>query len=192
MTILNEFIMMCVHIDIDAIHRFVGKHGELEARRAYPALRAWSQTKDSRLAIWHAGQVFRAARLVLPFQFRGFDSLAIYHASLVLWVYGVLMCGEKENKGAVFPANESMPPIPLDGPEDQKVKAFVARGTGCPGVTYHPRGSEAFCELQKPRLVMNVAKDIFEGNCPVPLRGEIMPPMIQNLCSLIEDLGNLP
>ncbi|CAI7608165.1 unnamed protein product [Penicillium manginii] len=207
-TLLNEFVMMYLHIDVDGIQRFVGKLGETDARRAYPALRDWSQTKEARTAIWHAGQVFRAARNVIAYQFRGFDSLSIYHAALVLWVYGVLQCGESRRLEIGTPVSEGgqqIPPaITLDGDgdgsgeESQLVKVFLARGVGRPGLTmFHPRGAndadvKVFCELTKPRSVMAVARQVFEGNCPLPLPDDILPPMIQNLCALIEDLGNLP
>lgn len=194
---MNEFVMMYLHIDMDAVQRFVGKMGELDARRAYPGLRDWSRTKEARTAIWHAGQVLRAARAVSPYQFRGFDSLAIYHAALVLWVYGLLQCGETRKLEVTTPMSDTdaPPPVCLDGPEDHSIKAFLGHGVGRPGLTmYTSPGADAktFCELSKPRLVMAVAQQVFEGNCPRPLPEDILPPMIQNLCSLIEELGNLP
>ncbi|KAJ5531909.1 hypothetical protein N7494_008461 [Penicillium frequentans] len=192
--LMNEFAMMYLHIDIDAIQRFVGKMGEQEARRAYPGLREWSRTKGARVAIWHAGQVLRAARTVVAWQFRGFDSLSIYHASLVLWVYGLLQCGEKRMEAHTpMSDTDTTPNIALDGREDHLTKAFLGRGIGWPGLTMHQdRGSHAFCELSRPRSVVAIARQVFEGNCPLPLPDDILPPMIQNLCSLIEDLGNLP
>lgn len=197
---MNEFVMMYLHIDIDAIQRFVGKMGELDARRAYPGLRDWSRTKEARSAIWHAGQVLRAARKVVAYEFRGFESLAIYHATLVLWVYGLLQCGETKRHEVATPMSEAdpTPQVPLDGPEDQMTKAFLGHGVGRPGLMMvQSRGGnegnshKVFCELSKPRAVMAVARQVFEGNCPLPLPDDMLPPMIQNLCSLIEDLGNL-
>lgn len=192
--LLNDFVMMYLHIDIDSIQRFIGKMGELEARRAYPSLREWGRTKDARVAIWHAGQVFRAARTVAPYQFRGFESLAIYHSSLVLWVYGLLQCAERKLEVHTPMSDvDTTPMVLLDGLDTQSVKAFLHRGVGRPGLTTgQSRESQGFCELNKPRSVMTVARQVFEGNCPLPLPGDILPPMIQNLCSLIEDLGSLP
>ncbi|KAJ5882443.1 uncharacterized protein N7529_001115 [Penicillium soppii] len=190
--LMNEFAMMYLHVDIDAIQRFVGKMGEREARHAYPALREWSRTREARNAIWHAGQVLRAARIVEIYQFRGFDSLSIYHASLVLWVYGLLQCGEKILEVQTTMSDADTPNVSLDGPEDQFTRAFLTRGMGRPGLTMNHWDSRSFCELTKPRSVMVVARQVFEGNCPLPLPSDIRPPMIQNLCSLIEELGNLP
>jgi hypothetical protein len=184
--LLNEFVMMYLHIDVDAIQRFVGKLGELDARRAYPGLRDWSQTKEARIGIWHAGQALRAARAVAVYQLRGFDSMAVYHAALVLWVYGLLQCGEAKHNEVHTPMSEKdfAPLIPLDGDKNQLVRSFLAHGYGRPGLTID---TQVFCELTKPRSVMAIARRVFEGNCP-----DSLPPMIQNLCELIEDLGNLP
>jgi hypothetical protein len=190
--------MMYLHIDIDAIQRFVGKLGDLDARRAYPSLRDWSHTKEARTSIWHAGQTLRAARAVKAYQLRGFDAMAIYHAALVLWVYGLLQCGELKQHEAKTPMSETdLPPcVLLDGPEDKVTKAFLGHGIGRPGLTMTRGGPDEdtpmFCELSKPRSVMAIARQIFEGNCPCPFPEDRLPPMIQNLCELIEDLGNLP
>ncbi|KAJ6059305.1 uncharacterized protein N7446_008888 [Penicillium canescens] len=197
-TLLNEFVMMYLHIDIDAIQRFVGKLGDLDARRAYPGLRDWSHTKEARTSIWHAGQALHAARAVKAYQLRGFDAMAIYHAALVLWVYGLLQCGELKQLEAKTPMSETdLPPcVSLDGPEDKVTKAFLGHGIGRPGLTMARGGPDGdtpmFCELSKPRSVMAIARQVFEGNCPCPFPEDRLPPMIQNLCELIEDLGNLP
>ncbi|KAJ5819425.1 hypothetical protein N7474_005016 [Penicillium riverlandense] len=199
-TLLQEFIMMYLHVDVDAIQRFVGKLGELDARRAYPGLRDWSRTKGARTSIWHAGQVLRAARSVSAYQLRGFDSLAIYHSALVLWVYGLLQCGETRRLEMSTPMSETdrAPSVALDGPEYQATRAFLGHDHGRPGLTMyqHRNGqegeAEVFCELSKPRSIMAVARQVFEGSCPRSLPNDILPPIIQNLCNLIEDLGNLP
>lgn len=180
---MHEFIMMYLHTDVDAIQRFVGRMGELEARRAYPGLRDWSHTKEARVAIWHAGQVFRVVRAVKPYQLRGLDSLAVYHAALVLWVYGLLQCGEirKLEVGTPMSEDNAVPTVSLDGSEDHLIKAFLACGSGRPGLTmYHHNGNgvdpNTFCELSKPRLVMAVARQVLEGNCPRSLPEDILPP----------------
>ncbi|CAG8145906.1 unnamed protein product [Penicillium salamii] len=199
-TLLNEFVMMFLHIDVDAIQRFVGKLGELDARRAYPGLREWSRTKEARAGIWHAGQVLRAARAVAAHQLRGFDAMTIYHAALVLWVFGLLQCGESTRHEPHTPLSEQeLPPcITLDGLYGPPVRAFLAHGHGRPGLTIsQPRNagggsSTVFCELSKPRAIMAIARQVLEGNCPLPFPEDTLPPMIQNLCELIEDLGRLP
>lgn len=191
---------MYLHIDVDAIQRFAGKLGERDAREAYPGLRDWSRTKEARAAIWHAGQVLRAARSVLAHQLRGFDAMAIYHAALVLWVFGLIQCGDTGRHDIHTPMSErDLPPcIAVDGPDDKSARAFLGQGHGRPGLTMvqlrsgFSGESEVFCELSKPRLVMVIARQVLEGNCPRPFPDDSLPPMIQNLCELIGDLGNLP
>ncbi|KAJ5481159.1 hypothetical protein N7539_007053 [Penicillium diatomitis] len=198
-TLFNEFTMMSLHIDMDAVQRFVGKMGEVEARRAYPGLRDWSRTKEARKAIWHAGQVIRAARNVAFFQLRGFDSLSLYNATLVLWVYGLLQCGENKRHEVATPLREagSATQVSLDGLEDPAIKSFLNHGIGRPGLMMlQSRDGQSeevpvFCELHKPRTVMAVARQVFKGNCPRSSPDDMLPPMIHNICALIEDLGTL-
>ncbi|EPS31052.1 hypothetical protein PDE_06006 [Penicillium oxalicum 114-2] len=198
-TLFNEFVMMSLHIDMDAIQRFVGKMGELDARRAYPGLRDWSRTREARTAIWHAGQVIRAARNVAIFQLRGFDSLSLYHATLVLWVYSLLQCGENKRDEMIAPMRDagSGAQVSLDGMETPVTKSFLNHGIGRPGLmmlqSQGPQSEDisVFCELNKPRAVMAVARQVFKGNCPRSSPDDMLPPMIHNLCALIEDLGSL-
>lgn len=97
--LFQQYLLMSLYVEIDDLHRFAGRNGDNEARQAYQKLEPWSQDKSGRCAVWHAGQVLRAARLVAPYQFRGLDSIEIYHATLVLWVYGVLRGAEGRHTG---------------------------------------------------------------------------------------------
>jgi len=65
---------MLLHANLDMITRFAGNCGEEEARRAYTLLQPWSQTKEARIAVSHAGQLLRAVRAIPPYQIRGQDS----------------------------------------------------------------------------------------------------------------------
>lgn len=192
-TLLAEFATMYLHINLDSIQRFAGQFGELEAREEYPRLQDWSVTREARTAIWHAGQVLRAARQVPPFQLRGFDTLSIYHATLVLWIFGLLQCVGKPREVSTLQQPE--PLIALDGPENEHTKAFVNRGVGQPGLTYQsssrPEEGHASMSIQlcSPHLVMEVARQILVGN----FQGSEnrLPPLVNNLCNLIRELGDL-
>ncbi|RDW79107.1 Zn(II)2Cys6 transcription factor domain-containing protein [Aspergillus mulundensis] len=192
--LFSEYALMHLHVNFDSVQRFAGQFGEVEARREYPKLREWALTKEARTSVWHAGQVLRAARQVLPFHLRGFDSLAIYHAILVLWVFGLLRCGEKQQDKAISLANgNSDALVSLDSSETDSIKPFISRDLGQPGLTLHSAGSEGtavFCQLTSPRLVMDVGRQVFESNFPGAL--DNLPPLVQNLRNLIRDLGSLP
>lgn len=193
-TLICEFAMMHLHVNLDSIQRFAGQFGEMEARREYPKLREWALTKEARTSIWHAGQVLRAARLVLPFQLRGFDSLAIYHAILVLWVFGLLCCGEKQRDNNTNPTSgHPNLVVSLDGPETELIKSFINRSVGQHGLTLHFAGAEnstVFCPLSSPRLVMDVGRQVYEGNFQGAT--DYVPPLVENLRNLIHELGSLP
>lgn len=99
--LFQQYLLMSLYVEIEDLHRFAGKNGDIEAREAYQRLEPWCLQKDGRYAAWHAGQILRAARLVAPYQFRGFDSIKVYHATLVLWVYGVLKSAEERCKARI-------------------------------------------------------------------------------------------
>ncbi|KAL4864926.1 hypothetical protein BDV12DRAFT_158250 [Aspergillus spectabilis] len=195
-TLFREFALMHLHVNFDSIQRFAGQFGELEARQEYPKLRGWSSTKESRTSIWHAGQVLRAARQVPPFQLRGFDSLAIYHAVLVLWISGLLRCGEKQDETVLAsPDSYRNHLVCLDGPESESTKAFVNRDISQPALTLqitHPDGDQrtALSPLRSPRSVMDAGRQVFDHNCHGAT--DHLPPLIDNLRNLMRDLGNLP
>lgn len=93
LSILVELFMMILHVHPDDLQRFAGKYGEDEARHAAMTLEdPWASSREARHAAWHAGQVFRHARALPPASLRGFHAIAVYFASLTLWVYGLLSC----------------------------------------------------------------------------------------------------
>lgn len=186
---------MHLHVNFDSIQRFAGQFGEREARREYPKVRDWSLTKEARISIVHAGRVLHAARMVLPFQLRGFDTLATYHAILVLWVSGLLHCGEKHREDIQPPTGQSVSQVRLDGDESDAIKSFVYRNIGQPGLTLHSTGaggrrSVVFCPLTSPRLVMDVGRQVLESNFQGAT--DHLPPLVENLRNLIRELGSLP
>ena len=81
--------MMKLHVSLNDIQLFSGRAGEEEARRVYPQIRAWTEESESRTAVWHAGQLFRTARSFEKTRLRDFYAVAVHHAALTLWVYGL-------------------------------------------------------------------------------------------------------
>ncbi|KAL4931835.1 C2H2-type zinc finger protein [Aspergillus undulatus] len=194
-TLFSEFGMMHLHLNFDSIQRFAGQFGEVEARREYPNLRRWSLTKEARTSIWHAGQVLRAARQVLPFQLRGFDNLAIYHATLILWVFGLLLCGEERNEHRNSESDGRLNPvIALDDDASEPKKAFIHQGIGRPSLTLHSIDADGeirsnFSSLTSPRLVMDVGRQVLNSNFPGAT--DNLPPLVENLRNLMCELGSL-
>lgn len=154
--LFREFLLMLLYVDLDNVQRFAGKHGEGEARRAYAQLETWFVEEQSRNAVSHAGQVLRAGRSVPSYGLRGFEAIALYQATLVLWVYGVLKCtfvqprptrgklrgaassnSASDAEGLPLTSNnisEDDRQVFLDGPISAEVKRFIELGHGAPGL----------------------------------------------------------
>lgn len=93
LAIIAELLMMVLHVSLDDLQKFAGKAGEEEARRAAVAFEEdWAHTADARYAVWHAGQVLYNARRLPPTSLKGFYAMAVYFATLTLWMYGLLAC----------------------------------------------------------------------------------------------------
>jgi hypothetical protein len=213
-----EFLMMSLHVALDDIQMFAGREGEEEARKVFPQVRAWTRDSDSRKAVWHAGQVFHHAKAFEKTRLRDFYAVATYHATLVLWVWGMVTSGSSRQSGIATPIGTGMPQRPtlqsnftmskshakvvLDGAESKITKAFVQLGHGTPGLQNAIRPanemmearpsstSEVFCSLFDSRGVMTIAAGVLKSNFP-HTKGSL-PPLVANLSNLLDELGKLP
>jgi hypothetical protein len=213
-----EFLMMSLHVALDDIQLFAGREGEDEARRVFPQVRTWTRDSESRKAVWHAGQVFNHAKAFEKTRLRDFYAVATYHATLVLWVWGMVTSGSSRQSGIATPIGATMPQNPptqiaftaaksqarvvLDGPETKGTKAFVQLGHGTPGLLNAIRPanemldarpsstSEVFCSLFDSRGVMATAASVLKSNFP-HTKGSL-PPLVANLSNLLDELGKLP
>jgi hypothetical protein len=211
---------MLLHANLDMITRFAGKCGEEEARRAYTQLQPWSQTKEARLAVSHAGQLLRAVRAIPPYQIRGQDSFMLYHAIMVLWTYSMMMKGQAKRTVPGTPArgraqsatslNEATAivflddPRPLSNGSSSAVDGFILRSAGraClhfpapqpPGTTstssHVASPTPSVCDLRSPAQIMGLGIAVLEATHPHVDR-EKGPPLLRALCGLMEELGNL-
>lgn len=213
-----EFLMMSLHVELDDIQLFAGREGEDEARRIFPQVRTWTRDAESRKAVWHAGQVFNHAKAFEKTRLRDFYAVATYHATLVLWVWGMVTSGSSRQSGIATPVGTTLPQNPppqiaftatksqarvvLDGPESKNTKAFVQLGHGTPGLLNAVRPanemldarpsstSEVFTSLFDSRGVMASAAGVLKGNFP-HTKGSL-PPLVANLSNLLDELGKLP
>ncbi|KAL5363428.1 hypothetical protein BJX96DRAFT_178064 [Aspergillus floccosus] len=219
MFLLKEFLALSLYTNIEEIQRFAGKYGVVEARRAYSSLETWFEDVQSRNALWHAGQVLRAGRCIRPFQFRGYEAIMVYHASLVLWVYGVLHCATikhgttpssgfrrsyfDHDRGHEVSALDSPPQkcIYLDGPLNDTTQQWLDTGCGCPGLMVFvpnttqnsPEAHPRFCDLRNSNLVMVAGRTVLEQKYLSNFEtNRPLPPLVQRLCNMMNELGALP
>lgn len=99
----SQLLRMNLCVTFEDLQLLAGKEGEDEARRISPALKQWYRSPECRQAMWHAGQILLAARRPAgrspnasraatpdtPW-LRDFHAVALYHAGLAFWVYGLL------------------------------------------------------------------------------------------------------
>lgn len=190
--LLSEFLMMSLHVNADVVTRFAGKCGELEAHRAYQELQPWSQSKTAKVAVFHAGQVLRAARQVPPYQFREADTFLIYHSIMVLWTYGMMMQRKQVRDAATSCELPDGQAVVLDGESNSRTEAFVLLGQGRPCVQMQggEKRSPQLCDLRNARAVMQVGVEVFCGNYPYEVRANL-PQLVRSLVELLSELGSL-
>jgi hypothetical protein len=149
---------------------------------------------EARIAIWHAGQVFFAAKILMPARNRGFNAIAVYFAALTLWVYGLMNSSSAQTRPSTD--NDSsgtssyQEHVSLNGIEEHKTRAFRTFGQGIPGITFMMDGKEEFMDVRNADKVLAFARRIYKEN--YPLSNEPLPPLVENLGTLLRDLGSLP
>ncbi|KAE9366284.1 hypothetical protein N431DRAFT_419464 [Stipitochalara longipes BDJ] len=198
-TMIKELFMMNLHVSFEELQLFAGKEGNEEAQRVYPLLKTWFENRKSRQAVWHAGQVIRAALAFPPNQLRDFYAVALYHASLAVWVYGMVSLGSSRSrmrKAGHIDINTGIENeiVYLDGEDTSEARRFIAISRGIPAIHEPPlqsgerQGRLGYARLDNPKAVMEVVIGILMRNCTVGNAG--LAPLIENLAQLVRDLGN--
>jgi hypothetical protein len=205
--LMSEMLMMSLHICSEDVQRFAGRFGEEEVRAALPTLREWIHKDEHLHANWHAGQVLRAARKLPRTQLRGFLAIAVYHACLTLWMSALLTRRSGTASGnfartsvglAIGVGETSMHPegnrsftmseqsVILNGDETPVTRAYLSLGRGVPALQV----DGGVGELQDPTVIPTVMMSIFRENYPA--QSESLPPLRENLGSLMNDLSKTP
>lgn len=211
--------MMILNVSLDDIQSFAGKDDGSSAREIVPSLKEWCQTKDARTALWHAGQVLRAAKSFRQSTLGVFNAVAVYFASLTLWVYGLMisenvqeskvntsMYGEIYSDQEHYGQHESTPSsthlgtpqyVIIDGEDATELRLFIMFNQGQPCLSWakDPQVQEIassrapFCNLWSGRDVMINAAAIIESTYP---QGRTcIPPIVSSLLDLMKRLGEL-
>ncbi|KAJ4409521.1 hypothetical protein N0V91_002442 [Didymella pomorum] len=175
--------LMLVHLNapFDDIQLFAGIEGQEEARSAYPILRDWTKTVPARQALWHAGQILRAAEALPKGLLCNYNAIAVYHAGLILWGYGFL----KRSAAEKSPPNEGLQAVVvLNGDDNLSARRFITLDRGLPSIKT-ARSKDAI-QLSNVGAVMDGLVQLLlapyesvEGSCP---------PLVGNLVQLLEGL----
>lgn len=178
-----EVVSMHLCMCLEELQLYAGKEDKEEARRAYISLRQWANSPASRRAVSHANQVIRAAKEFEPDTLRDFNAIAVYHASLAFWCYGVVLQARK----AETPQNQGCPPLEcqalvfLDDYETPEQHTYISFGSGRPGI----RGLNGPVWLNDTPGIMEAVRDILISN----YRNRPPAPLAMNLMQLMDDLG---
>ncbi|KAF3762361.1 hypothetical protein M406DRAFT_294043 [Cryphonectria parasitica EP155] len=204
--VLN-LLLMNLHVSFEDLQLFSGKEGDDQARRILPALKRWVQDSESRRAIWHAGQILQWAKEFPVGHLKDFSAIAVHHAALALWTWGVVTRAMRRGNGGFDSQTE--PVIHLDMPDSAPMRQFVVFGSARPAIRgptkraaaagssggYGPVGESSSgsggmgtvtqCFIDEPTSCMAMVEDILRANFP----GGQAAPIVENLCHLIQQLG---
>jgi hypothetical protein len=174
--------LMLVHLNapLDDFQLFVGIEGQEEARNAYPGLREWTKSVTARQALWHAGQILRAAEQLPKALLCNFNAVAVYHAGIILWGYGFI------KKSLTTDTNQTDPPqtaIILNGDDSLSARRFIAMDRGIPSI--RAPGAQTHTELSDVCGVMGGLIQLLRAQHDV---SEPSPPLVGNLLQLLEGL----
>ena len=194
---LYERQLMHLHVSLEDVQLVAGRDGEEEARKVFPLLSAWADSQESRLALWHAGQVIRAAREIPRPGLRSSSAIALYHASLVIWTYSVTSKLAEQSKEArqvgteLIGTENNLLPVRLDGEDSQQVQRFLVLGVGTPTVGPGKEISsdvDGLVPISDAKRVMLATTSLLRQKNEFENMG--CPPLVENLIKLMRSLGN--
>jgi len=191
-SIVLHLLLMNLHVSLDDLQLFSGKEGEEQARKIYPTLRQWSESLAARQSLWHAGQILRQGKLFPPGHLKDFYAVAVHHAALCLWTYGVVTKASNQQQLSLEYGEQI---VFVDGEDVPNVHRFVTFGSGRPAI----RGPDSAARdplaqppavslVRDPRSCMEVAQDALRANFEGGQEG--LPPINENIIHLLKQLGN--
>ncbi|KAF5556334.1 transcription factor Pig1p [Fusarium mexicanum] len=185
-TMMYHLVYMHLHIPFEEVELFAGKGHQSDARNALAVLLDWTNSPESRKAIWYAGQIIRAAEMFEPGRLRGFYTIALYQANLALWAYAVVSQVKGTNKNDPVLTQEEM--VCLNGPESPLVQRFISRGVPSVAVIQPsaPQLGSSPIRLMDREAVVNYVLGILSANFS---HVEAVPPLVENLEQLLDKLG---
>ncbi len=161
--ILKEFVYLHLNVSFNDVTRYCGSGSEDDAQASAPYVEQWSQSQQSREAAWHAGQIFRATKSLPMGALSDMYVIALYHAGVILWVWG-LLCKMQPVTAASSPTKAM-----IDGEETPEVTKFLKTGRCQPcmtdksGVLFSLNDSAMVPELAKDIIAMNWGQEPLSG-----------------------------
>lgn len=196
-SIEQEHLLLNVFVSFEELSFFAGKEGTTEARRTVPKLREWINSRDSRQAVWHAGQILREATAFPLGALRGFYAITLYHAGLTLWAYGLLSTSntgehrQRQRERSISTpqsSDQTLEIVFVDGPDSPSAQKFIALNRARPAIHGFKTAEQEAIFLDSPRTVMEIVIRVLQENHG--RQGEkFVPPLVENLTHLMRDLS---
>ncbi|KAL5043468.1 hypothetical protein BDW71DRAFT_199819 [Aspergillus fruticulosus] len=186
-----HLIMMHMHVSLEEVEILATSDDPSRAAASdqpASALQEWVAGEHSRHAIWHAGQVVRAIKF-LPMQtLRDFTAIALYHASLTLWAYGMvsLRTPRRDKRLVPGPLENN---VWLDGPETEDVHRYIVLQRGIPAL-HGPGSASKAVLLGNPTAVLEMLIEVMQRNHHHEVFIQT-PPLVANLVHLLERLRDV-
>ena len=215
----HEHLLLNIFVSFEELSLFSGKEGTQEARRAFPLLRQWAKSRDSRQAVWHAGQIVREATSFPAGLLRDFYAVALYHAGLTLWAYGLL----SKDVARALPQNKAysetlsdkrssvslshhqhQETVCIDRRESPDTQKFIALSRAVPAIhrvspdlhLHNNHGEQSIEGVERQELVLlDDPKAVMETVISVLQNNHqltherLVSPLVENLIHLMRDLS---
>lgn len=188
-----EYLSMALHVPLQGLHAFAGRDGEREARRIYPLLQEWVQSREARQGVWHAGQVFSAAKAHSSRDMRDLRVMLVYQASITIWVYGVIMKASRGPSRSL--RTEEFGPdsvVWLDGEEKgAAVRKFIAIAEGIPALRDVVDGLDEgpICLVENANSTMEAAIHILQR--PLDDKDGAQLPLVESITKLMSEIAKV-
>jgi hypothetical protein len=192
--LMLELISMHLNMSLEHVQLYAGLEGEGSARNVWPLLMEWIGTTASRQAMLHAGQIIRIAKSFGRGHLRDIYSVAVFHAAIAIWAFGVIpntngsISGSSPDRNTMVSQPQD-PIVWLDGAECKEVKRFIALNRGFPALRDRQAEDEAIF-LSNPAATLDISIDILKRNHQdaALAEGDSAPPLVKNLVQLMSSL----
>lgn len=185
--IVLELIALHVHMPLEELQRYAGKENVEEAKSAHQSAHQWFRSPASRRSVWHAGQVLRAARWFQPGTLFDFFVIAIYHAGLAFWSFGIIGRSQAIPESPLTGTSGAShsqpgPRIMIDREETLDLTTFIDHSIGVPGLT---SAEGDYIPLDDTAAVMEHVADLLISNW----QDGSEPALMKSVHRLLLDLG---
>lgn len=189
-----EYLSMALHVPLQGLQAFAGRDGEREARRIYPLLQEWAQSREARQGIWHAGQVLRAAKEHSSRDLRDLRVVLVYQASITLWVYGVIWKASRTASRSLPTENDARDDLVWldDREKDASVRKFIAIAEGVPalrGIVDSSVAQVPICRVLDASSTMKTVISILRR--PIDSRDGAQMGLVESITNLMAEIAKV-